>query len=611
MNYNDNIEMDPNINPTYPLMALDATTTETADFDYAAFYHQQQPHHHHHSGEDIDYLAEESSASASTSGNLLPSASDATLQSLNPALPPSLLTVPALPSNTTALVLHGAHSPGSYGQPYPRNQLQLPSFAPASAVSGTGYNDGSSGGGSPAASSSHGGGGGGQGSTGSGSGSGMTAAGKQRLERRGHTKSRRGCFNCKRRRIKVPPFPPFPISTKKKTATNISPQCQETRPSCGHCLKTGLACEYPSLPTIIHQPSNTLPLFSLLDLRLYHHFLSTCYLHHPIGSEPLWLHTVPHLSQSHPYLMHAILGYSASHLLQSDPSISLTPAMSHRLKAIKSIKKALASIPSSSPHSPQLEEQGNALMATCFTLTYQSTLLDDGMAEYMTFVRGVVIVSIAMFARSQKLIFGDFLQPSHSQSVLEPHMRSLPLVKKEWVDGAVHAIKKLGEVVPGEGTTQRRYWELLLNMAEGLYKGGWEGYQAMTEHYGWWMMLPHEDFQVLVDVPGNQVSVLLGAHWVALKMVMVVVTEGEMMGSAEREKKVVVAEGGEIKKEERWKEGKDPRERSEREGVKEGIGRWLRWLNQVTEGEWRGYGGWCRWVEQKLDEDLTYFGKTV
>lgn len=27
--------------------------------------------------------------------------------------------------------------------------------------------------------------------------------GRQRLERRGHTKSRRGCFNCKRRRIKV------------------------------------------------------------------------------------------------------------------------------------------------------------------------------------------------------------------------------------------------------------------------------------------------------------------------------------------------------------------------------------------------------------------------
>jgi hypothetical protein len=57
------------------------------------------------------------------------------------------------------------------------------------------------------------------------------SAQRQRLERRGHTKSRRGCYNCKRRRIK----------------------CQETHPACGHCLKTGLKCEYPSLPQITHQ----------------------------------------------------------------------------------------------------------------------------------------------------------------------------------------------------------------------------------------------------------------------------------------------------------------------------------------------------------------------
>jgi hypothetical protein len=54
---------------------------------------------------------------------------------------------------------------------------------------------------------------------------------KTRLERRGHTKSRRGCFNCKRRRIK----------------------CQENRPACGHCVKTGLKCEYPTLPQVNHQ----------------------------------------------------------------------------------------------------------------------------------------------------------------------------------------------------------------------------------------------------------------------------------------------------------------------------------------------------------------------
>nr|CDP27185.1 Putative protein of unknown function [Podospora anserina S mat+] len=580
-NNNDNNEMDPNLHANYPLLALN-TTTETPEFDYSAFY-TQQPHHSH---EDIDYLAEESSASASTSGNFVSSASDATLQNLNPVPPPSLLTVPALTSTNTALALHNAHSPGSYGQPYPQNQLQLPSFDP-SAVSGTGYNDGSSGGGSPAPSSGHGGGGSGGGGSGSNSGS-LTAAGKQRLERRGHTKSRRGCFNCKRRRIK----------------------CQETRPSCGHCLKTGLTCEYPSLPTITHQPTNTLPLFSLLDLRLYHHFLSTCYPHHPIGSEPLWLHTVPHLSQSHPYLMHAILGYSASHLLQSDPSLTLTPAMTHRLKAIKSIKKALSSLPSSSS-SPNLASEGNALMATCFTLTYQSTLLDDGMPEYMTFIRGIVIISISMLARQTRLMFDNLIRPEHNKSVLEAHMRSLPLVRREWVDAAGGSLRKLEEVVPRQGV-RRRYWELLVEMVEGLKRGGWEGYEAMTRHYTWWMMLPQEEFRVLVDVPGDQVSVLLGAHWVGIKMIMATVTEGEMMGSAEREKRVVVTEGGEVKEEEGWKEGKDPRERVEMEGgKKEGIGRWLRWLNRETKGGWRGYGEWCRWVEERLREDLGYFGKSV
>lgn len=96
--------------------------------------------------QDMGYLAEESSASVSTPP--LPSApSDALPQTLTPP------------------------------------QLQLPSSSPSALVV-------------PRAGS------------GSGSGSGSTVntglgLQKQRLERRGHTKSRRGCFNCKRRRIKV------------------------------------------------------------------------------------------------------------------------------------------------------------------------------------------------------------------------------------------------------------------------------------------------------------------------------------------------------------------------------------------------------------------------
>ena len=44
------------------------------------------------------------------------------------------------------------------------------------------------------------------------------------IPRKGHTKSRRGCFNCKRRRIK----------------------CNERHPECNHCIKAGLHCDYPA-----------------------------------------------------------------------------------------------------------------------------------------------------------------------------------------------------------------------------------------------------------------------------------------------------------------------------------------------------------------------------
>lgn len=91
--------------PPLPMLTLDDGASE---FDYGAFLQD----------EDVDYLAEDSSASSHT---------------LNDSSPPALNAQPS-----TSVVNSGSSS----------NQ-------------------------------------------------------RQRLERRGHTKSRRGCFNCKRRRIKV------------------------------------------------------------------------------------------------------------------------------------------------------------------------------------------------------------------------------------------------------------------------------------------------------------------------------------------------------------------------------------------------------------------------
>ncbi|KAJ4307141.1 hypothetical protein N0V88_000518 [Collariella sp. IMI 366227] len=291
----------------------------------------------------------------------------------------------------------------------------------------------------------------------------------------------------------------------ESSGSTISPPHSTTPPESARILNQplqaikGLECDYPAAPTIVHQPQHQVPLFSLQDMRFFQHFLMNCYPHHPIGAEELWTH-------EYDYLMHAILGYAASDLLvNSDPSL-LEAAMTHRLKAIKAIKKALSSSSTTTvtiTHPPcHLFEEGNALMATCFALTYQSVLLPDGMAEYMTFIRGVVIVAIQMY----------------------------------------------------------------------LYK--------------WWMMLPHDKFQRLVD-PTNQAIVLLSTHWIAMEQIMATITEAERKGAV-----------------------KMPTGKQLEGSVSLGSIGWLSWLNAQVDADHLMYNQWPMWVQAQLEKDRGFFGRT-
>ncbi|KAJ3560269.1 hypothetical protein NPX13_g9359 [Xylaria arbuscula] len=374
---------------------------------------------------------------------------------------------------------------------------------------------------------------------------------KQRLERRGHTKSRRGCYNCKRRRIK----------------------CQETRPSCGHCIKTGLKCEYPLVPQVTHQPQHQIPLFSLQDMRFFQHFLLTCSPHHPLGNESIWTHDVPCLSQNHEYLMHAILGLAASDLMIQDPSL-VTFAMAHRLKAIKAIKKTLTDVPKTNTF-----EEGNALLATCYALTFQSVMLDDGMAEFMTFCRGIVIVAIQMYCKGAKFIFTNFLNEDQME-YLQPLMESIPPIRKDWTDMAVANIAALEPLC--KQPVEAEYHQLLTQVAEALYTSSFEAYQKLCKHYGWWMQIPHENFQLLID-GGNQVCLLLASHWIALKQIMATIT-----GAEHSQRQNPGRKDGDMDL---------------------GMVRWLKHINRHIDLEYQQYNQWPLWVEAQLDINLGYFGK--
>ncbi|TGJ85479.1 hypothetical protein E0Z10_g3321 [Xylaria hypoxylon] len=373
-----------------------------------------------------------------------------------------------------------------------------------------------------------------------------------RLERRGHTKSRRGCYNCKRRRIK----------------------CQETRPACGHCVKTGLKCEYPLVPQITHQPQNQIPLFSLQDMRFFQHFLLSCSPHHPLGNDSIWTHEVPCLSQNHEYLMHAILGLAASDLMVQDSSL-VTFAMAHRLKAIKAIKKTLTDVPKTNTF-----EEGNALLATCYALTFQSVMLDDGMTEFMTFCRGIVIVAIQMYCKGAKFIFSNFLGDAQMVT-LQPLMESIPPIQKDWTDMAVANIAILEPLCKQQ--VEIEYHQLITNISKALYTSSFLAYQLLCKHYGWWMQIPHENFQCLID-GGNQVCLLLASHWIALKQIMATITGVEHSQRTHQPNR---------------KDG----------DMDMGTVRWLKYINRQVDVDHQRYNRWPLWVEAQLDIDLGYFGK--
>jgi len=102
------------------------------------------------------------------------------------------------------------------------------------------------------------------------------------------------------------------------------------------------------------------------------------------------------------------------------------------------------------------------------------------------------------------------------------------------------------------------------------------------------MMLPQQDFQRVID-PTNQVAILLGAHWIALKQIMATITEMEIKGRAKEPEKKEVDETNP------WL----------------GISRWLKYLNRLVDAEHLPYNAWPMWVEAQLDENPRCFGRTI
>ncbi|KAK4143080.1 sterol uptake control protein 2 [Dichotomopilus funicola] len=162
---------------------------------------------------------------------------------------------------------------------------------------------------------------------------------------RPHPKTRTGCRTCKRRRVK----------------------CDESRPSCRRCIKSGLPCDF-----IIHGASSASPAvpvdqdplpppqhpvstvsspceINLMDLELMHNF--TTFTYTTMVSDPavrqLLRTTAVHMAADCEYLMRSILAVSALHLSRYRPqkkALYLQRAMDHHQAASAAAIELLADL---------------------------------------------------------------------------------------------------------------------------------------------------------------------------------------------------------------------------------------------------------------------------
>ncbi|GIZ44587.1 hypothetical protein CKM354_000778100 [Cercospora kikuchii] len=264
-------------------------------------------------------------------------------------------------------------------------------------------------------------------------------------KRRPHRKSRNGCKECRRRRIK----------------------CDETRPRCLACERYDHECVYkeqvevvsatasPSTPA--ESPAGTLDNDSITlsanDLYLLHHW--TRVGSRSIDASPklhdLWQDLFPRIGFKHHFVLHAILALSALHLADQEPAARSSrywhDAVYHHVEALGDFHKTIHRIPELSVEVCEALfacATINVVIVLCLNFRFGKESDDDAEqrvlgATWIPMVRGVQVLLAPTYDRVRlghlaPLLHNanwDDLDPQRDPCPEDEHLRRLGSV---WAD---------------------------------------------------------------------------------------------------------------------------------------------------------------------------------
>lgn len=131
----------------------------------------------------------------------------------------------------------------------------------------------------------------------------------------------------------------------------------------------------------------------------------------------------------------------------------------HRSRAVSSLSRATQrGIPSSA--------EGNAMLATILSLIFQSTFLADGLVEYMSFIRGAIVVSSQMDKQGLAFLFRNANSEGGSPGEDEGQIVDAPLLDCEVTRGSVRSLERVTELC--QTKLEKTVWKILMDAARPL-----------------------------------------------------------------------------------------------------------------------------------------------
>lgn len=258
------------------------------------------------------------------------------------------------------------------------------------------------------------------------------------------------------------------------------------------------------------------------DMQFFHHFLTISFPHLPLGNDDVWVRDIPQFAQEHTYLMHAILGLGASHLNRMVPTPAYEKeALIHRGHAINGLNTCMAK-------SAHAYGEADAMLATCYALTFQSSYMADGLSDFVIFVRGCALATTKIRNENAPTAFN--LAPDRQREVLRPQLHLLPNVNLIHIQQGLAALDEVQVYLQHDA--ERKFWLSMRDVFVSLQQSPAAGYLTFINLYRVWYDLDHDTFRVFADSSNTTIQVLLG-FFIGLQMLMAPLTATHWPGRAD------------------------------------------------------------------------------